>query len=658
MSTPRLLRLALLATLAALAGCADAEIPLGDPSAEDDIDPAFFDNELAFKNNGSLRTVGDLIRARACSTAPANRLSLQIAQEMACLAPDRWARIDRLPNVSFGQAAYPFMSVEAAAAFERVAATGRSIQVNSTWRSVVQQHILKRWEGSCGIGVAATPGRSMHQSGLAIDTNAYSDSFLRGELRRAGFTWYCDQRNGGRTSGCADPVHFTFYGGTDLRDQAVRAFQALWNRNKPANEQLTVDGDWGPATQRAVEASPLEGFPVVGNCGLDFGAGGSSGGAVGGGNGDAPAADPLPAPYQRAWVGDACQDDATCDFSDASGDAFCQADHSAINGSDGLCSLRCEGFCPDRAGRDTTFCVPAEVMGRNEAIGLCTVRATAGNRSCASLDGLVAMDVERFVGRSGARRTTATVCVPERVSNDPPPVEDPNRPAPWIGHLCRDDSECAFQAGGAGARCFLEHRPLTGVGFCTVDCAGYCADRDGEAGTFCAARADVGGAGAGGICVSRAAAENSNCSSPAGFEPVSAARFVGNSNAANGRATICAPVEASGGGQPDPGPGPDPEPTPDPVPPQPAPSADPPGACRDLVEALVTRYGAACGIDEAAVREDILNSAVAGDCGNVTAIRDERALRSECLPWISEASCNALNTALPAACKEQLILGQ
>ncbi|MCB9526195.1 MAG: D-alanyl-D-alanine carboxypeptidase family protein [Myxococcales bacterium] len=643
-----LLILGLLAPL----GCSDIETPEGDPAAEDDIDPAFFENELEFKNNGSLRTVGDLIRARACSTAPANRLSMQIAQEMACLAPAQWARIDRLPNVSFGPAAYPFLSDDAAAAFERAAATGRPISVTSTWRSVAQQHILKSWEGSCGIGVAATPGRSMHQSGLAVDTTAYADATVRNALKSAGFTWYCDQRNGGRISGCADPVHFTFYGGNDLRPLAVRAFQALWNRNKPAAERLTVDGDWGPATRRALDQAPLDGFPVVGNCGLDFGAGGGAG-AVGGGSADAGggSANPLPAPYQRAWVGDACEGDDACDFSAGSGQAFCQADHSAVNGSDGFCTLRCEGFCPDRAGEDTTFCVAAEVMGRNERAGLCTVQATANNRNCAALDGMVAMDVERYVGRSGARGATRTVCVPEQVSNDPPPVEDPDRPAPWIGHLCRDNSECGFAADGRQARCFLEHGPRTGVGFCTVDCAGYCPDRAGEAQTFCAEREAMGGQGAGGVCVSRAGAENGQCTSPAGFTPVSAARFVGNSGARVGSATVCAPVESQGGG------GGEPQPEPEPEPPVPAPSADPPAACEALIEALAERYAAVCGLDADAVRQEILTNGVGGSCDRVSAIRDERALRAECLPWIESASCSALSNSLPAACREQLITG-
>lgn len=423
--TARYLALGLgLALALAGTGCADVEeLNLLDEPGEE-IDHEFFDNELAFKNNGSLRTINDLVRSGGCSTEPANRLSMQLAQEMACMAPDQWARIDGLPNVRFGPAGYPFLSKQAAAAFERAAASGASISVNSTWRSVAQQFILKQKEGTCGIRVAASPGRSMHESGLAIDINESANASVRQALRNAGFTWYCDTTNGGRLSGCRDPVHFTFARGTDLRDLSIKAFQALHNRNKPASEHLTVDGDLGARTRTALLAAPLAGFPVAANCGLDFGAGGTNsgvgvgtGGNEGGADPAAPA--PLPAPYQRAFIGTECTDDAVCDFDHSGRAAICLAPEGSRAG--GRCSVACEGFCPDRAGYDVTFCVDASAMGYNGGGGLCTVKASSRNRNCDGLTGMVLMEMERHVGRSGAQRVVERVCIPDVVNFTPGP---------------------------------------------------------------------------------------------------------------------------------------------------------------------------------------------------------------------------------------------
>ena len=647
-----------------LTGCTDVEeLDLANEPGEEIADE-FWDNELAYKDNGSLRTVNDLIRARACSTEPANRLSMQIAQEMACLAPDEWARIDGLPNVSFGPAGYPFLSKRAAAAFESAAANGVRISINSTWRSVVQQYVLKQWEGTCGIGVAASPGRSMHESGLAIDINESSNSTVRSALKNAGFTWYCDTTNGGRLSGCRDAVHFTYARGTDLRALSIKAFQQLYNRNKAAAEHLTVDGDLGTNTRNALLAAPLAGYPVAGNCGLDFGAGGNSGGGVGGGTSNPDdGGSTLPAPYQRAFVGSECTDDAVCDFGHSGSTAFCLEAQSGGGAIPKRCTVACEGFCPDRAGYDVTFCVPATVMGHNDPGGLCTVKASTRNRNCSALSGMTLMEVERHVGRSGAQRITDRVCVPELVSFTPPPVledpveqptpgEDPvptpePRPDAFVGDLCAADSDCGFTDSGVRGRCFLDHRPATGYGFCTLDCAGFCPDRAGRAATFCVEASDVGGSAGRGVCVAQSDAANRQCTNPGGFSVTSASRYRGNSGAAAGTAQICAPREALT--VPDEG-------TPQPAEPAPTTGGPAVSACERLVDALVARVALVCGNDADAYRADLLNQAVAGSCNNVTGIRDLVALNGQCIPWINDASCNAISTSIPASCREQLLV--
>jgi hypothetical protein len=79
--------------------------------------------------------------------------------------------------------------------------------------------VLYRWQGGCGIQIAAKPGQSNHESGLAIDV-AYYD-YWRSALQNNGWRWY----------GSGDLVHYDYVaGGSDLRSANLKAFQRLWNR--------------------------------------------------------------------------------------------------------------------------------------------------------------------------------------------------------------------------------------------------------------------------------------------------------------------------------------------------------------------------------------------------------------------------------------------
>lgn len=119
----------------------------------------------------------------------------------------------------------------------------------------------------------------------------------------------------------------------------------------------------------------------------------------------------------------------------------------------------------------------------------------------------------------------------------------PLRPSDaWIGDVCTQNTDCAFSTDQGVGRCFLDHRPVSGRGFCTVDCAGYCPDRSGKAVTFCVSASLAGGAG-GGVCVSKSGAENAACSNPSGFTAESADRYVGGSGARAAQAEVCLPLE-------------------------------------------------------------------------------------------------------------------
>ncbi len=244
-------------------GCAGGDD--GDDVVEvEDVDHAFFEQEGELPKT-SARTVDELARSWACSTGYTAALDLQIARELACLAPGSFLPIDDIPGVTLGAGARPFLQADAAKALRNAAATAGRLTLNSGWRSLAQQYLMKRWEGSCGIRLAATPGRSQHQSGLAVDVSEFAASSVRRALSGAGFLWYCAAQNGGYLSGCADPVHFDLRQGDDLRSLSVLAFQKLWNRNHP-EDRLAEDGDWGAQTRKRLDRAPLAGFPRQASC--------------------------------------------------------------------------------------------------------------------------------------------------------------------------------------------------------------------------------------------------------------------------------------------------------------------------------------------------------------------------------------------------------
>lgn len=229
-------------------------------------DHHFHESAEAFAPKDVYNTVQDVIQGRGCSTGPLKPLDVQIAKELSCLAQSPLGNIEQFPALLLGEGVRPHLQSDAADALKRASNRIGRLVLTSGWRSVAQQHVLKSWEGRCGIRIAATPGRSHHQSGLAIDTGDYRSRSVRNVLREEGFQWYCDVNNQGRLSGCADPVHFVYDTGDDLRDVSVLAFQKLWNRNHP-NDRLEEDGFWGPTTANRMNRAPIAGFAQTASCG-------------------------------------------------------------------------------------------------------------------------------------------------------------------------------------------------------------------------------------------------------------------------------------------------------------------------------------------------------------------------------------------------------
>ncbi len=196
--------------------------------------------------------------AESCTTTAVKGLAVQLVDEIQCLKPGAMASIANVPNTSLGSAVFPYLQAPAAASLKQVAAARSTpLVLNSALRTLPQQYLLYRWyqTGRCGIGLAASPGTSNHESGLAVDVN--DEASWRSTFQNKGWVWL----------GSSDPVHFDYKGGgtVSLSGLSVLAFQRLWNRNNP-NDTIAEDGDYGPATEARLAKSPVGGFPKGANC--------------------------------------------------------------------------------------------------------------------------------------------------------------------------------------------------------------------------------------------------------------------------------------------------------------------------------------------------------------------------------------------------------
>ncbi|MBA3459478.1 MAG: D-alanyl-D-alanine carboxypeptidase family protein [Deltaproteobacteria bacterium] len=194
-------------------------------------------------------------QSSGCSTSVVIGLSKQIADEIACMSPSSLQRFSPSANIVFtSNAVLPYLGAPAKTALGKVGA-GYSVQINSAFRTVAQQYLLYRWyqQGRCGITAAASPGRSNHQSGRALDLANYSSRIT--PMRNQGWSH----------SVPGDPVHFDHGGSPDIRGMDVKAFQRLWNRNNP-NDKISEDGSYGPQTEARLKQAPATGFTTGAVC--------------------------------------------------------------------------------------------------------------------------------------------------------------------------------------------------------------------------------------------------------------------------------------------------------------------------------------------------------------------------------------------------------
>ncbi|NJO39601.1 MAG: hypothetical protein HC769_15180 [Cyanobacteria bacterium CRU_2_1] len=187
----------------------------------------------------------------SCPTKSVRELDRQLLYKMRETESNALARFDDL-NVDVGESVWAYLQPAAKAALEKaIRDRGIRLFINSAYRTIAQQLILYNQykTGRCGIEIAAPPGGSNHQSGLAIDIED-PEGWLP-YLERYGWQWL----------GNSDRVHFDFVGNgiQDIRALAIEAFQKLWNENN-STHFLKVDGVYGPMTEAHLNSAPAEGF--------------------------------------------------------------------------------------------------------------------------------------------------------------------------------------------------------------------------------------------------------------------------------------------------------------------------------------------------------------------------------------------------------------
>ena len=213
--------------------------------------------------------------AQSCTTSAVKGLATQLVDEIQCLRPGTFMRIDQTAGLALGSAVFPYLQTNAAKALVAAQkARGTTMSINSALRTLPQQYLLYRWyqTGRCGIGLAASPGTSNHEGAIAVDIN--DTAGWRSAMLGKSFRWL----------GASDPVHYDFIGGgtVDLRGLSVKAFQKLWNRNNPG-DLIAEDGAYGSATETRLAKSPSGGFAKGADCSKSpSNDGGSEAGADGG----------------------------------------------------------------------------------------------------------------------------------------------------------------------------------------------------------------------------------------------------------------------------------------------------------------------------------------------------------------------------------------
>lgn len=194
------------------------------------------------------QTVANVAARRECSTAGVVGISRQLVDTQICMFPGVFVNAAPHAGVTLSESRIFSLAQAGTRTALWNAAAVTPIRINSMFRTLADQYVLYH-SGACGL--AATPGNSNHETGIAVDLANWSAA-LRA-MTNAG----CRHPYPG-----SDDVHFDCPG-TDRRADSVRAFQRLWNVNN-TSDRIAEDGDYGPMTASRMSRSPAGGFARAG----------------------------------------------------------------------------------------------------------------------------------------------------------------------------------------------------------------------------------------------------------------------------------------------------------------------------------------------------------------------------------------------------------
>jgi murein L,D-transpeptidase YcbB/YkuD len=199
-----------------------------------------------------------MIRSRNVDTGNVSGLSRQIIAQMNTLETGILVNFESLPGISSSGESHLNLYLQSGAKESLRAALREGMAqqpnlkmtINSAYRTVAQQYVLYQVYRHAPklIPLAALPGNSNHEDGMAIDVNNYNA--WKPYLLNHGWHW----------QGSKDPVHFFADSGRDeVGALGVKAFQTLWNKYHP-EEKMTVDGKFGEQTAVKMDRCPIGGF--------------------------------------------------------------------------------------------------------------------------------------------------------------------------------------------------------------------------------------------------------------------------------------------------------------------------------------------------------------------------------------------------------------
>lgn len=202
-----------------------------------------------------MKIVKDVIGS--CNTGLVKGLSEQIIMVMNALIPNVLVNFADLNVDVQGDQINPFLQLAAKESLRlALQERGTRMIVNSAYRTIAQQHVIRRQFELrlCGIPAAARPGTSNHEGGLALDIEDPD-----------GWEPFMQRRSWIRL-GAFDPPHYDyrFLAATrsDIGTIGIRAFQRLWNQFNPT-DPIPEDGIYGPLTALRLDSSPVDGFGAV-----------------------------------------------------------------------------------------------------------------------------------------------------------------------------------------------------------------------------------------------------------------------------------------------------------------------------------------------------------------------------------------------------------